>query len=839
MTNHWRDIRHADLILINGANPAEAHPVGFQWFMQAKLDPKRGPGQGGGAKMIHADPRYTRTSAVSDIYARIRTGTDVAYFGGLINYVLSHNLIHHEYVRSYTNASFLVKDGYGFHDGLFSGYDPAKRAYDTATWGYEGDQVATAAFERARKEIAAQGPPASAGPSVSISKRDMRLEHPRSVFQLMKAHYARYTPEVVADVTGIPAEQFLEICKLVGEMGRPDKVMTIVYAVGLTHHTTGGQLIRSGAILQLLLGNMGRPGGGMNAERGHANIQGNTDNAISWEILPGYLRIPAPGQKNLDDYVQQSAPKKFDANSWNFFGTNYRKFMVSLLRTWYGDAATKDNEFAFDFIPKPASNSSWISIYDQALRGKMEGLILSGMTATSIGPDSNQVMEALGKLKWLVVMDPLPTTSSEFWRRPGADPKTVKTEVFMVPTTHWIEKDGAFVNSGRWMQWKDQVIPPEGQARHDHWILADVYQRVKKLYQQSGGKSPEPLMALTFKYKDPTKPEMDELAQEINGFDLSDGKRLDSFAKLKDDGTTTAGNWIYTGFYPESGNLAKRRNGVQDPAKNDPTGMGYYHGWAWSWPLNRRVLYNRASADLEGRPWDPSRPGIAWDAAQKKWVGDVPDYPGTMDPKDPKAWGPFIMNGEGVGRLFSSSMLDGPFPEHYEPMEAPIPNPLHPNQSESPVAFLYDKAAGRDKPFGTVKDYPYVATSYRLTEHEHYVTQHVPHLVGLQPAPFVEVPEELAREKGIQSGDRVRVSSKRGKLEVAAMVTKRLGPVQAGGKKIYQIGIPIHWGFVGISADRDPTKGANWLANALTPFVGDANSRTPEFKAFLVNIEKV
>jgi formate dehydrogenase major subunit len=448
-------------------------------------------------------------------------------------------------------------------------------------------------------------------------------------------------------------------------------------------------------------------------------------------------------------------------------------------------------------------------------------------------------MEALAKLKWLVIMDPLPTTSSEFWHRPGVDPKTIKTEVFMVPSTHWIEKDGSFVNSGRWMQWKDAVIPPDGAARHDHWVMAELFQRVKKLYQGNGGKFPEPLMALTMKYKDPAKPELDEIAQEINGFDLTTGKRLDSFAKLKDDGTTTAGDWIYTGSYPEAGNLSRRRNGIQDPAKNDPTGMGYYHGWAWSWPLNRRVMYNRASADLEGRPWDPGRPGIAWDAAQKKWIGDVPDYPATMDPKDPKAWGPFIMNGEGVGRLFSSSMLDGPFPEHYEPMEAPIPNPLHPNQSESPVAFLYDKAAGRDKPFGTVKDYPYVATSYRLTEHEHYVTQHVPLLVGLQPAPFVEVPEELAREKGIRSGDRVRVSSKRGKLEVAAIVTKRLGPVQVGGKKVYQIGIPIHWGFVGISADRDPTKGANWLANALTPFVGDANSRTPEFKAFLVNIEKV
>ncbi|HYB43860.1 MAG TPA: formate dehydrogenase-N subunit alpha [Candidatus Methylomirabilis sp.] len=838
MTNHWRDIALADVIMINGANPAEAHPVGFQWFTKAKLDPRRGPGSGGGAKIIHVDPRFTRTSAVADVYARIRTGTDVALFGGLINYVLEHNLIHHDYVRYYTNASFLVKEGYEFHDGLFAGYDPQKRAYDVSAWAYETDAAATATLEKAQAAAVTKGE-ARPGAGIAIAKRDMQLEHPRSVFQLLRKHYTRYTPEMVASITGIPAEQFLEIAKIVGEMGRPDKVMTIVYAVGLTHHTTGGQLIRSAALLQLLLGNMGRPGGGMNAERGHANIQGNTDNAISWEILPGYLRIPAPGQKNLDDYVAQSAPKKFDANSWNFFGTNYRKFMVSLLKTWYGGAATADNEFAFDFLPKPATNSSWITIYDQALKGKMHGLILSGMTATSIGPDSNQVMQALANLKWLVVMDPLPTTSSEFWRRPGVDPKTIPTEVFMVPTTHWIEKDGSFVNSGRWGQWKDQVIAPDGQARHDHWILADLFQRVKKLYQQQGGKVPEPVMALTLGYKDPLKPELDEIAQEVNGFDLGTGKRLDTFGKLKDDGTTTAGNWIYTGSYPEGGNLMKRRNGVQDPAKNDPTGMGYYHGWAWSWPLNRRVLYNRASADLDGRPWDPARPGIQWNAEQKKWVGDVPDYPPTMEPRDPKAWGPFIMNSEGVARIFSNSMLDGPLPEHYEPIESPIPNPLHPDQSESPVAFLYDKQAGRADRFGTVKEYPYVATSYRLTEHEHYVTQHVPLLVGLQPQPFVEVPEELANEKQIKNGDRVRVFSKRGKIEVAAIVTRRLGAVQVGGKKVYQIGIPIHWGFVGIAADRDPTKGANWLANALTPFVGDANSRTPEFKAFLVNIEKV
>ena len=796
MTNHWRDIRHADLILINGANPAEAHPVGFQWMMRAKLDR--------GAKMIHADPRFTRTSAVADTYLRIRTGSDVAYFGGLINHVLQNNLFHKEYVEFATNAGLVVRPDYAFTDGLFNGYDAAKKTYNTAAWAYE---VGPDGFAR------------------------VDINHPRSVLNLLRAHYSRYTPEMVSRITGIPAEEFLKVAKLVGETGKPDKVMTIVYAVGLTHHTTGVQLIRSGAVLQLLLGNMGRPGGGMNAERGHANIQGNTDHAISWDILPGYLRIPAPGQRTIADHLAQSATRKVRPDSLNYLGENYRKFLVSLLKAWYGDAATAANEFAFHHLPKPASNASWLSIFDQALRGKMEGLLLSGMTATSIGPDSNQVLTALGKLKWLCVMDAYPTTSSEFWRAPGIDAASVQTEVFLLPATHWIEKDGSFTNSGRWAQWKEQVMPPEGEARHDHWILAEVFQRVRELYRQQGGSYPAPLLELAMPYRDARKPELDEIAQEINGKDLVSGKRLATFAALKDDGTTTAGDWIYTGHYPESGNLTKRRDGIQDPAKNDPTGMGFYPNWAWSWPVNRRVLYNRASADPLGRPWDPSRAGIQWDGA--KWVGDVPDYPVAADPTKPGAPLPFIMTGEGTGRLFSNGVADGPFPEHYEPIESPVDNPLHPAVSTTPVAWMYDERAGRGNRIGTAREFPYVATSYRLTEHEHYVTQHVEQLVQLQPEAFVEIPAELARDKGIETGDAVRVSSKRGKLEVRAVVTKRLGPLTIDGRTVYQIGIPIHWGFVGINV------GQHWLANALTPFVGDASSRTPEFKAFLVNVEKL
>ncbi len=829
MTNHWRDIRNADLILINGGNPAEAHPVGFRWFMRAKLER--------GAKIIHVDPRFTRTSAVADLHLRIRTGTDAAFFGGLINYVLQNKLFHDEYVRKYTNAAFVVKSDYRFKDGLFNGYDAEKHAYDPTMWAYETtgaaptSGTAPAGVGKPSAKPASGLTAASSQPSGPFAKLD--INHPRSVLNLMRKYYSRYTPEMVERITGIPRDHFLEVAKLVGEMGRPDKVMTQVYAVGLTHHTTGSQMIRSAAVLQLLLGNIGRPGGGMNAERGHANIQGNTDNAISWEVLPGYLKVPAPGQRTIADYVDQSASKKSHPNALNFFGENYGKFMVSTLKAWFGDKARKDNEFAFDHLPKPAGNSSWITIFDQALQGKMEGVMLSGMTAASIGPDSNQVHEALGKLKWLVVMDAFPTTSSEFWHAPGADPSQIKTEVIVLPATRWIEKDGSFTNSGRWLQWKEQVLPPEGEGRHDHWILADVFQRVRELYSREGGKFAEPIMDLTFDYKDPRKPQLEEIAKEVNGKDLKTGQQMASFKDLTDDGTTTSGNWIYVGSFTEDGNQMKNRQGVQDPNTNDPTGMGFYPNWAWSWPANRRVLYNRASADPAGKPWDPSRPGIKWDAAQMLWVGDVPDYPPDADPKDPASPLPFIMTGEGTGRLFSNGLADGPFPEHYEPVESPIANPLHPKISASPGTFYYDKVAGRPNRFGTVKEFPYVATSYRLTEHEHYVTQHVEHLVRLQPEAFVEIPAELAQEKGIETGDMVRVFSKRGKLEVRALVTKRLGALMIDGKKVFQIGIPIHWGYVGIKT------GDHWLANALTPFVGDATVRTPEFKAFLVNLEKL
>lgn len=815
MTNHWVDFKNSDVILVIGANPAENHPCGWKWAHVGRDER--------GTKIIHVDPRFTRTSAIADLYAPIRAGTDVAFFGGLINYVLSNELYHEDYVKLHTNASFIVSKEYGFEDGLFAGYDEEAREYDTTKFEYETKQP-TGSSDQAKGGLSqtAQGVSSEA----TIAKQDPSLQHERSVFQLLKKHFERYTPEMVSDITGVPQEKFLEIAEIMGSTGVPERVGSVVYAVGLTHHTSGVQIIRGIGILQLLLGNVGRPGGGVNAERGHANIQGNTDNAISWEILPGYLRVPQPGLESLSDYIGDIAPAKAADNAVNYFGTKYKDFLVSLLKNWYGDAATKSNDFAYSYLPKPAADSSWLSIHDAARTGALEGIVSAGMSGVNIGPDSRRVIESLGKLKWFAIMDPLPTASSEFWRGPGVDPETVDTEVFFLPTTHWIEKDGSFTNSGRWAQWKDAAIPAHDEIKDDNWILGHLFLELRELYAKEGGAFPDPIENLQWNYTDPGNPSLDELAQEINGRDLKTGMRLATFDDLRDDGTTVVGNWIYSGSYPEEGNLMRRRG------TDDPTGLGYFHEWAWSWPANRRVLYNRASADARGKPWDATRPGITWNGSL--WVGDVPDFDPESPPSD--GLGAFIMTAEGVARLFAASDLlkDGPFPEHYEQVESPLANPLS-KTDKNPIAFLYEGAQETFAPSGG--EFPYVATTYRVTEHEHYVTQHVPYLVEAMPDFFIELPIELAKEKGITNGGKVRVRSTRGEVEGVAMVTKRMRPLKVGqGKVVYQVGIPVHWHYAGgKNGGLETTTG---MANMLTPYVGDANTFTPEFKGFLVDVER-
>lgn len=802
MTNHWVDFKNSDLFLVIGANPAENHPCGWKWAFHAR-DHR-------GARIIHVDPRFTRTSATADKWVAIRAGTDVAFFGGMIRHILENQLYHEEYVKLHTNASFLVAEGFSFQDGLFSGYDETAREYDTSTWDYE--------------RMAAPAPTeGEVAPSEGFARRDLTLQHPRSVFQLLKAHYARYTPEVVEEVTGIPADEFVAIADEFGATGVPERVGNIVYAVGLTHHTQGSQMIRAAAIVQLLLGNMGRPGGGMNAERGHANIQGNTDNAQSWEILPGYLVIPRPGMETLDQYETPASLTQMDAGSINFFGSNYRKFMISLLKAWYGDSARASNDFHYSYLPKPDKNWSWMTFYAEALAGRLHGLFNSGMSSVNIGPDSNRVIQALSRLKWLVVMDPFPTASSEFWHGEGIDPASVDTEVFFLPTTHWIEKAGAFVNSGRWTQWKHAALPAAGDVKDDAYILSQLLLRLQALYRAEGGAFPDPILNLDWPYSNPNNPPLEEVSREINGRDLTTGAQLSTFNDAKDDGTTAIGNWLYTGSWTEEGNMMDRRG------TDDPTGLGFYHNWAWSWPANRRVLYNRASADADGRPWDPTRPGIVWNG--QTWKGDVPDFTPDSPPSEGK--GAFIMTGEGVARIFApgSLMMDGPIPEHYEPVESPVENVLSPTR-RVPTTILYEGVAASFAEDDS--EFPYVATTYRVTEHEHFVTQYVPYLVEAMPDFFIEIPRELASEKGISDLDQVRVSSKRGQVQGVALVTKRMRPLRLGTKVVYQVGIPVHWHPTGGHGKGKTAQ----MVNLLTPYVGDGTTVTPEFKAFLVNVER-
>jgi len=784
MTNHYKDIKNADVVLIMGANPAENHPCGFKWALEARDKRK--------AKLVVVDPRFTRTAAVSDHFMQIRPGSDIAVLGGFIRHALENKLFHDDYVRLHTNAALLVRPDYGFEDGLFSGYDAAGGKYDKTTWGYELDKEGNAL-------------------------RDPTLENPRCAFQLLRQHYSRYTPEMVAKIAGCSAEDFVKIANVVCSTGRAERVGTVMYALGWTMHTTGSQMIRTAAVLQLLLGNMGKPGGGVNALRGHANVQGATDHALVAANLPGYLRMPAPAEQTLKDYLDKSTPKPLAKDTMNYLA-NYPKFFVSQLKSWYGAAATPENEFGYAWLPKPGGDGTWLSLWDQATQGKMHGVVELGFNSLLAGPDIHRLLAGMSKLKWKVVIDPFLLDTAEFWRAPGMKPEEIDTEVLYLPAAHWIERDGSFTNSGRWVQWKQQVLAAPDNVRSDTWILSELFWRVKELYQKEGGAHHAGIEAMTWSYLNPRLPTLEELAKEVNGYDLATGKLLPSFAGLKEDGTTTSGNWIYTGSFTEDGNMMARRGTA------DPTGLGYHHAWAWAWPANRRVLYNRASADAAGKPYDAKRSGIAWTGTE--WIGDVPDYPKTAPPGQ---FGAFIMTEEGLGRLFSSKLAEGPFPEHYEPAESCSPNLLHPKVAVNPAVKWYKGV--KESLSQNPAEFPYPCTVYRVVEREHFVTSNVARLVETMPDFFVEVPAGLAAEKGIQNGGKVKVWSKRGEVVGVAIVTQRIKPLLVNNQKTWTVGIPVHWGFVGL------TQGS--MANLLTPFIGDANTRCPEFKAFQVNLQAV
>jgi len=837
MTNGWVDIKNTDMMLIMGGNPAENHPCGFKWAIEAKRNRN--------AKMIVVDPRYTRTASTADLFLQIRAGADIAFLGGLINYALQNDRIAKDYLLNYTNASFLIKDGFKLpEDGLYSGFDDATKTYDKATWNYRESGGKSGA--PAAGKTAPAGTPAGLPANVAY---DLTLQDPQSVLQLLKKHYSRYTPEMVERITGISKDQFLKAADLftsIRKDGATKKVATIIYAVGWTQHTFGTQIIRTAAILQLLLGNIGRAGGGVNALRGHSNIQGATDMAGIFDNLPGYLKVPTPADTDLEAYLKRATPTASKPGVWdsmNYWG-NTPKFSVSLLKTLYGDAATKQNGFAFDFLPKVDRNYGWTQIWDNMYRGSVKGLFAFGMNGVMIGPDTQKNIDALKKADWLVVGEIYPDETSEFWRAPGIskdEMKQIQTTVYRLPCAGFAEKDGSMTNSARWLQWKNAAVPPPGDARLDQDIVAQIFLRVRDLYKKQGGKFPDPVLSLTWSYTDAQHPSLSEIAKEVNGKALADltdpatqqtiksGQQLPGFAWLKDDGTTSCGNWIYCGSWTEAGPQLARRG------TEDPSGLGIYPNWAWSWPANRRVLYNRASCDLDGKPWDPERRQVWWSEPAQKWVGnDVPDFKPDSHPKD--HLGPFIMNPEGVGRIFAplAAFADGPFPEHYEPIESPVKNALHPNQSSSPVIKRFSTPADK---FGTTEQgFTVVCTTYRMTEHYHYWTKNNPVNVQLVPEPFIEVSTEMADEMGIHGGETLKVSSARGTYIAKAMVTRRIKPMMIDGKKIYQIGLPIHQGFRGIAEDEG--KNARTPANLLSPTVTDPNAYTPEFKGFLVKVEK-
>ena len=809
MTNHWVDIKNADVVLIMGGNAAEAHPCGFKWVTEAKAHNK--------ARLIVVDPRFTRSASVADYYAPIRTGSDIVFLGGVVNYLLTNDKIQHEYVKAYTDFTFLVREDFKFDAGIYSGYDATKRSYDKSTWDYE---------------IGADG----------FVKTDATLAHPRCVYQLMKQHYARYTPEMVERVCGTPKDKFLHVCEMMASTATPTRAMTIMYALGWTQHSIGSQIIRQGAMVQLLLGNIGIAGGGMNALRGHSNIQGLTDLGLMSNLLPGYITLPADKEQTWDQFIAARAFKPLRPNQLSYW-QNLDKFMVSLMKAWWGAAATPENHWGYDYLPKLDKLYDMLQFFELMSQGKMNGFICQGFNPLAAAPNKAKLNACLAKLKFLVIADPLATETSEFWRNFGehndVDSRAIKTEVFRLPTSCFAEENGSLTNSSRWLQWHWQGAPPPGEARSDLEIMGDLFTRMRALYQAEGGAFPDPILKLSWPYARPTSPSPQELAMEYSGKALQDladpkdahkitrkaGEQLAGFAELRNDGSTSSGCWIFCGAWGPAGNLMARRD------NSDPTGIGQTINWAFAWPANRRVLYNRASCDPAGRPFNPDRKLIAWNGSN--WGGaDIPDFKVDEDPA--QGMGPFIMNPEGVARFFArNQMAEGPFPEHYEPFETPLAhNPLNPQQPlalNNPAARVFDDDR---KAFGKADRYPHAATTYRLTEHFHYWTKHVRLNAIIQPEQFVEIGEALGRQLGISTGDRVKVESNRGYIKAVAVVTKRLRMLQVDGKPLHHVGIPIHWGFKGVAKP-------GFLANTLTPFVGDANSQTPEFKSFLVRVEKL
>jgi len=843
-----QDLQNSDCIVIEGSNMAECHPVGFQWVMEAKAR---------GATLIHVDPRFTRTSALADIYVPLRAGTDIAFLGGIINYVLQNDKYFREYVVNYTNAATIITEKFADTedlDGLFSGFHPDSRSYDTRTWQYEGTDVQAASGERdllygelyeEREPVRASGrgeSHGSGGAHVGTPKNDPTLQHPRCVFQILRRHFARYTPEIVEQVCGVPQDTFGKVCELVTENSGRDRTTAFVYAVGWTQHTVGVQYIRTAAILQTLLGNIGRPGGGILALRGHASIQGSTDIPTLYNLLPGYIPMPhAHSNEDLDKFVLAEGT---DKGYW----ADMRAYIVSLLKAWWGPAATPDNDFCFDYLPRLTGSHNTYETVMRQLAGECTGYFLLGENP-AVG-SANAKLQRLGmaNLDWLVVRDFSLIESATFWKD-GPEIETgelrtedIRTEVFFMPAAAHTEKNGSFTNTQRMLQWHHQAVEPAGDARSELWFTYHLGRKIREKLAGSADEMDRPVLDLTWDYPtegETAEPDAEAVLAEINGWD-ADGSPLASYEQLNDDGSTACGCWIYCGVYADGVNQAARRK----PGKEQ---NWIASEWGWAWPANRRIIYNRASADPEGKPWSERKALVWWDEEKAMWTGhDIPDFAADKSPHyrpPPGATGaealtgvdPFVMQADGKAWLYvPAGLTDGPLPAHYEPQDSPFPNLLY-RQQRNPArqVLSFVHPGNRFQPSGGAPGsdvFPYVGTTYRLTEHHTAggMSRWLPYLSELQPEFFCEVSPELARERGLEHFGWATIVTARNAIEARVLVTDRIAPLTVQGRRLHQVGIPYHWGQNGFS------KGDS--ANDLSAISLDPNSHIQEVKAFACDI---
>jgi formate dehydrogenase major subunit len=822
-----------------GSNMAENHPVGFQWVVEAR---KRG------AKVIHIDPRFTRTSALADRYVPLRAGSDIAFLGGIVRYILENDRAFKEYVIPYTNAATIVSDDFRDTedlDGLFSGWDPDTRTYDPDSWQYEDMQVAAASGQRELGAPVGQAAHGAHGGALERGEpphKDETLQHPRCVYQLLRKHFARYTPELVEQTCGVPREAFLEVCDALCENSGPDRTSAICYAVGWTQHTVGVQYIRTASIIQLLLGNIGRPGGGILALRGHASIQGSTDVPTLYDILPGYLPMPsALAHASLDDYTEQNAPP---AGYW----ANMRAYTVSLLKAWWGDAATPENDFCFEHVPRLTGDHSYYSTLARMIDRKVKGFFVMGENPTVGAANGRYNRQALRNLDWLVVRDLVEIETAAFWHdAPEIEsgevtPQDIATEVFFMPGASHVEKKGTFTNTQRLLQWREQAVEPRGDCRSELWFMYHLGRLVREKLAGSTKERDRAVLDLTWDY--PTEgryddPDAEAVLREIGGVDLKSGKEVPSYLPLKDDGSTACGCWIYAGCYADGVNQVARRKPGHEQSWVAPE-------WGWAWPMNRRILYNRASADPDGKPWSERKRYVWWDAEQGKWTGeDIPDFKADMAPDYTPPEGahgpealrgdePFTMQSDGRAWLFApAGLVDGPMPTHYEPHESPFGNPLYATQQSNPARQQIRRDENRYNPTHGepgVEIFPYVATTYRLTEHHTAggMSRWVPHLAELQPEMFCEVSPALARERGLEHGGWMTIVTMRAAIEARVMVTERISPLVVDGRAVHQVGLPYHWGSRGhVTGDS---------ANDLVGLALDPNVHIGEYKALTCDV---